>query len=225
MSQALAQQAVQQHDSGREKATEPSQDGRMAVQPIFNVIKDDEHVTFEPEVVDYFHTDLLSTYGKDDIVYSGKETIYCDVHAFVDRLNDMLPVYRDPVIRSNLVKCLRGRASTWYSTQLTPLEKEGLRNGDRITLCTTALINKFKESATITLTRLNSVKHTTLDAWQKHEPADYIYEIIRRAKAAGFDQTVQQLTYAYNGLEPELRALVDEPGPSTTIDEFLNAIE
>lgn len=158
-------------------------------------------------------------------MYSGKETIYRDVHAFVDRLNDMLVVYGAPAIRTNLVKCLRGRANARYTTQLTPLEKEGLRNCDEISLWTNALVHKFKESATVALTRLNSVKYTISDARQKHEPTDYVYEIVRRAKAAGFDQTIQQLTYAYNGLEPELRALLDEPREDTTIDGFIDAIE
>lgn len=39
-------------------------------------IKDDGQSAFEPEAVGYFHPDLLSTYGKDDIFYSGNETIY-----------------------------------------------------------------------------------------------------------------------------------------------------
>lgn len=173
----------------------PPRDNRVTNEPVISSItKDDGHSTFKPEVVGYFHPDLSSTYGKDDIVYSGKETIYRDVHAFVDRLNDMVPVYGASAIRSNLVKCLRGRANAWYTTQLTPLEKEGLRNGERITLWTNALINKFRESPIIALNRLFGIKYTTSDARQRHEPADYVYEVIRRAKAAGFDQTVQQLT-------------------------------
>ena len=189
------------------------------------MIKDNRQSTFKPEVVGYFHPDLPSSYGKDDIIYSGKETIYRDVHAFVDRLNDMLAVYGPSTIRTNLVKCLRGRVSIWYFTQLTPLKKEGLRIGDGITMWTIALINKLKESATVTLTQLNGVKYTTINARQKHKPADYVYEVIRRAKSAGFSETVQQLTYAYNGLDPELRALVDESKANTTVDEFLKTIE
>lgn len=64
-------------------------------------------------------------------------------------------------------------------TQLTALEKEGLRNGDGITLWTSALVNKFKESPTVALTRLTALKYTASDARQKHEPADYVYKFIR----------------------------------------------
>ena len=197
----------------------------MAVEPAINMVKNDGQSSFKPEVIGYFHPDLSSTYGKDDIAYNGKETIYRDVHAFVDRLNDMLIIYGAPTIRTNLVKCLRGRARVWYTTQLTPLKKEGLRNGAGISLWASALINKFRESPTVALNRLSGIKYTTTDAQQKQEPAEYVYEVIRRAKAAGFDQTVQQLTYTYNGLDPELRALLDEPRLTTTIDEFLDTIE
>lgn len=91
-------------------------DGGPANEHITTVIKEDGQSAFKPEVVGYFHPDLPSTYSKHNIVYSGKETIYRGVHAFVDRLNDMLVVYGAPVIRTNLVKCLRGRASAWYTT-------------------------------------------------------------------------------------------------------------
>ncbi|KAI9781926.1 MAG: hypothetical protein M1816_002149 [Peltula sp. TS41687] len=124
-----AQPTPLQHGSGRGQPPDlppPPRDGRTTSEPVINVIKDDGQSSFKPEVAGYFQPDLPSSDGKDDIVYSGKETIYRDVHAFVDRLSDMLPVYGAPA---------------------------------------------------------------------KHEPADYVYEITRRAKA-GFDQTIQQLTYA-----------------------------
>ena len=103
ISQALAQQATQQSGSGHGQATEPSRDNRTAVEPTINMIKNNGQSTFKPEVVGYFHSDLSSMYGKDDIAYNGKETIYRDVHAFVDRLNDMLIICGAPTIRTNLV--------------------------------------------------------------------------------------------------------------------------
>lgn len=94
---------------------------------VIQIIKEDGQSAFKREVVGYFHSDLPSTYGKDDIVYNGKEIIYRDDHTFVDRLQNMVSVYRASAIRTNLVKCLRGRASAWYPTQLTLLEKQRVR--------------------------------------------------------------------------------------------------
>lgn len=46
----------------------------------------------------------------------------------------MLPVYGAPAIQTNLVKYLRDMASAWFTTQLRSLEKEGLQNGEGISL-------------------------------------------------------------------------------------------
>lgn len=87
------------------------------------------------------------------------------------------------------------------------------------------MINKFKQPPQVAVARLNSLKHTSTDARQKHEPAEYVYKVIRRAKAAGLNTTVQQLKYAYDGVEFKLRVMLDEPRIVNTIDEFLNATE
>lgn len=136
-----------------------------------------------------------------------------------------MPVYGALAIRANLLECLRGRASAWYSTQLTTLQKDRLRGGDGINNWIDQLTEKFRESATVALNKLTSLKYTTTDARQKHEPANYVYEIVRRAKAAGFDRTVQQLSYAYNEANSELGAFFDEPDSETNIEQLLYAIE
>lgn len=82
------------------------QDDEPPIEPVLQVIKEDNQAVFKPEVVGYFHPDLASTYGKDNIVHNGKETMYGDIHAFVDRFKDMLPIYGSSAIRANLVKCL-----------------------------------------------------------------------------------------------------------------------
>lgn len=83
----------------------------VSPEPVTQVIKDEALATFKPDVVGYFYPDLSPSYSKDDIVHNGKETVYRDVHAFVDRPWDML---------------------AWYSTQLTTLQKDGLRGGEGI---------------------------------------------------------------------------------------------
>ena len=187
--------------------------------------RDDGVNQFKPEVIGFFHPDLPSANGTSDIVHSGKEVIYRDVHAFVDRLKDMTMVYDATAIRTNLVKCLRGRAAEWYSTELPEVQKDGMRIGEGIKHWTDVFIKKFKEPASIALTCLQGTKYTLSDARQQHDPMKYIYEIMRRAKAAGMTTTHQQLTHTYNGVDPELRALLDEPEEETKIDDFIGAVE
>lgn len=75
------------------------------------------------------------------------------------------------------------------------------------------------------MTPLNATKYGVNDARQRKEPADYIYEVIRRAKTAGFDRTEQQFTYAFHGLDPELKAMLKEPRADNIIESFLTAVE
>ena len=182
-------------------------------------------LAFKAEDVGYFHPDLDPAHGTDDIISNARGTIYRDVHMFTDRLRDMEPVYGGPVLRANVVRCLRGRAQVWYSTQLSDLEKEDLRAGQGVTNWTNALIRKFRESHTVALSKLQGERYTTLDARNRREPTDYVYSVVREARAASFDKESQQLTYAYNALDPELRALLDEPDEKTSVEEFLKAVE
>ena len=51
------------------------------------------------------------------MVHIGKEAVYREVHMFVDWLWDVVPIYGAHILRSNVVECLRGRASMWSSTE------------------------------------------------------------------------------------------------------------
>lgn len=99
------------------------------------------------------------------------------------------------------IRCLLGRANKWYTEQLDFVSKDGLRYGEAIANWAATLISAYKEPADVALARLQALKYTILDAQQKHEPDEYVYKVVRRTKAAGFSQTLQQLTYAYNGLD------------------------
>ncbi|KAI9803321.1 MAG: hypothetical protein M1825_002112 [Sarcosagium campestre] len=90
---------------------------------------------------------------------------------------------------------------------------------------TTALTKKFKKSNATALAKLQAEKYTVADARRRKDPADYVHNVVRRARAAGFERESQQLTLAYNALEPELRALIDEPDDETNLEEFLKAID
>lgn len=177
---AVAQLATQSTTSQQNAERNPPSDGPPTSEDIRITTESsgapryDDNNGFKLDVVGYFHPDLPIAYSKDDMVQNGKETVYRDVHVFVDRLNDMIPVFGTPTIRLNLVKCLRGGASAWYSAQLSALEKEGLRHGDGIKNWTEHLIKKFRESPTVALIRLTRTRYTTNDARQKHEPADYV---------------------------------------------------
>jgi hypothetical protein len=44
---------------------------------------------------------------------------------------------------------------------------------------------------------------------------------VGQAKAAEFSSTIQQLSQAYNNIDPELRMHLTRPGPQTTLASFM----
>lgn len=88
--EVVTQLGPQQNDSGVTYADIPVHmplSPRNNIAPperITHVVKDDGQATFKPDVVGYFHPDLPPSYGKDDIIHNGKETVYQYVYIFVD---------------------------------------------------------------------------------------------------------------------------------------------
>lgn len=65
--------------------------------------------------------------GHSQIVNSGKYIIYRDVYGFIDRLQDLAYYHGNAVVAAIIPKYFRGGALAWYTSELSSLEKTGLR--------------------------------------------------------------------------------------------------
>lgn len=101
---------------------------------------------FDPEFLD-------DKSGDQPIVNSGKYVIYRDVYMFVDRLKDVSYNWGEHATKIVLQECLRGGALMWFTTELTSLEKSGLRGAD-LQLWYTTLIERFKMRTSVALAYL-----------------------------------------------------------------------
>ena len=70
---------------------------------------------------------LDKSYGKGKVVTVGKDVYYRSVILFIERIKDLASVKGAILVRSNINTYLRGIALTWYTAELSNLERVGLR--------------------------------------------------------------------------------------------------
>ena len=180
---------------------------------------------WNPSDLGYFDPHLDKSYGEGEIVTVGKDTYFRSVILFTERLRDVAAVKGFPIVKANLNTALRGTALLWYTTELSDLEKLGLRAGNDIEEWCKVLLKRFKESTGVALNNLTSEKYTLTDARNKREPSGYVQAVIRHAKSANIDNVENQLTFAYQGIAADLRAFVDPPSTTTSVSSFIQILE
>jgi hypothetical protein len=76
---------------------------------------------WRPRDIGFFDPTLDESLGTGDCVVVGANIYWRDVHLFTDRIQDNTVSERAPVVRQNLVTCLRGSALAWYTRELDDL--------------------------------------------------------------------------------------------------------
>ncbi|CAG8961032.1 hypothetical protein HYFRA_00002572 [Hymenoscyphus fraxineus] len=187
--------------------------------------------TYEPALqrvsvtdIGYFDPRLDESFGKGDIVTCGKDVWFRDVFLFTERIKDIALLKGQDSVQGIITSCFRGSALAWYTAELSDLERAGLRTGS-LDLLLGTLIARFKEPSALSLKKLHMLKYDTQDVRQQKEPAAYVQEVVRLSKGAGFDSVINQLLFAWNGLEPVLRQHVDMPTEATTLSSFIRALD
>ena len=180
---------------------------------------------WNPSDLGYFDPHLDKSYGEGEIVTVGKDTYFRNVILFTERLRDVAAVKGSLAVKTNLNTALRGTALLWYTTELSDLEKLGLRAGNDIEEWCKVLLRRFKESTGVALSHLTAEKYTLADARNQREPSGYVQAVVRHAKSANIDNVENQLTFAYQGIVAELRAFVDPPSATMSISSFIQVLE
>jgi hypothetical protein len=180
---------------------------------------------FRPDEVGYFDPHLPADFGAGDMVQTGKDVMYRNIHMFMTRAKSVAQS-KGPegpgIVRRSLEQCLRGSALMWHTNELSDLEKEALREvGDGLERWETTLVKRFKELRSVSLTKAMRGRYTISDVKHQREPTAYVQTLLGHAKAAGLDNVLNQLDLAWNNLDPDLQRDIDEPSDRTTITEFL----
>ena len=87
------------------------------------------------------------------------------------------------------------------------------------------LAKRFKMTMTKALEQLNKEHYSLSDAHANREPQGYLQNMMRYAQAAGVTDLLAQLTWAWQGLDIELRTVTAMPRSGTTLQEFSEELE
>ena len=176
--------------------------------------------------IGYFDPLLDKAYGEGELLTVGRDTYYRNVHLFVERIKDLAMIKGAALVRNNINTALRGSAQSWYTAELTNLERIGLRSDTNgVDAWCTALIARFKEPSGVALTKLTAEKYTVRDARNRREPSAYVQAIIRHARAANIEGVLNQLTFAHEGIAAELRVFIDPPSETTSVSQFIRTLD
>ena len=161
----------------------------------------------------------------DPMEHAGKDTIFRDVHLFMERIRDIAAVKRDEVVRQNLSMCLKGVALAWYTSELTMDQKQLLKLGQGIEQWEQKLVARFKERPNKAMATMVRERYTIADARNKREPREYAGIIMRAAKSAKLGGTGHIIMLIYNGLDIEFQRDITMPTLATTLEVFLQELD
>ena len=161
--------------------------------------------------------------NNEAIVSVGRHVYYRDMFVWVDHLKDLVKTHDEATVRSMVAQALRGGALTWYSTELTELEKDFLRDANMDRWYKT-ITDRFKERGPEAQDALDRCAYTLQDVKNGRTPRAYVQDIIRHAKATGLP-LYNQLLLAYTKIHYKLRVHLTEPTTTTTLASFLEQLD
>ena len=180
---------------------------------------------WRPEELGFFDPHLPSSYGTGPMVRDGKDLYYRNVHLFCERIHDLAITKGEELVRANLNTCLRGTALIWYTAELSGLERSGIRNLPLDEGWINELKKRFKPNHSAAINSLVAERYTISDVRSGREPSGYVQQIVSHARDANFQDTQQQLTWAWKNLDAGLKRDIPTPNATTTLTEFLTSVE
>lgn len=197
-------------------ATNPKPTHLQASPTVTAVVKTEP---FKPSEVGYFYPGLPEdTHPSGDYVISGKDVFYRDVHMFAQQIRRVAATKE---VIGHLHLCLRGSAMIWFTSQSNFTQTKLLHDPEEF--CR-VLIAKYKISTSKAFDKLQAEHYTVQDARKGRPADDYVQSIIRHGRSCDVVDFAA-LTYAWKGLDDDLRRDVKRPTKHTTSDEFVEALD
>ncbi|KAI0998999.1 hypothetical protein K3495_g9197 [Podosphaera aphanis] len=173
---------------------------------------------FRAKEIGYFDPDV----SKMAVEIRDTHNIYHNVFSFTNRLR----IKKGPnsSITMNLDECLLGEANQWYVEELSSITRNGLRYGTIEDWCST-LEKRFSEAPGKALVALEKSRYTVQDVRDGKSPMTYVSNIILHGRSSGITQnTLAQLSLAYEHVDGVLRRDLIRPTATTRLDDFMEQI-
>ncbi len=128
-------------------------------------------------------------------------------------------------MKANIATSLQGSALEWYTSELSDFNRDALNNDPGVKSWINTLSHRFKVPTSVALGLLTDETYSLDDTRARRSPAQYVCAIMRHGIGCNIVNIVNQLSFAYRSLAPELRVFVTPPTESTKASDFIRALE
>lgn len=172
--------------------------------------------------IGYFDPSLKDPSGAG-VITDGRDTKYCDVFPFCDRLLDLAKTSGEECVRKVWSQCLRGPALVWFSHILTDNDRDLLRTGSVDAICG-KLKARFKTDYSTAMGVLKGPKFTLYDILMGRDIMAHVRTMMRNAKACEMGTRAQMIA-AFESLDSDIQSDLAKPDGAATVDEFFKDIQ
>ena len=130
-----------------------------------------------------FNYDDKSTSIDSSLKNINDDTMYRDVHVFVNWIKNFVNIQNVELIRSNLYKCLKRDALIWHISLLTNIKKRLLTMNIELIEWENALMTEFRESTFKIMKTFVTNRYIMQDAFNQRLFRDYALFVIRLNKS------------------------------------------
>ncbi|KAM3427189.1 hypothetical protein NHJ13734_009079 [Beauveria thailandica] len=214
----IVQAAIAQHSrhhSGSQSPPpirHPDEDGHLNT----NRLRKNDIGFFNPDLRDQDER------GTGIMTAPGEDTTYVCVYAFTDKLKQHVISHGEQQVKNVWTTCLRGAASQWYISFLSPVEQRMFRDTPVDDICE-VLIQRWKPPLSEAMALLARARYTLSHAQQDESIETHAMKQLRDARTCGLS-TRAQLQAVYNSLDPQIRALLPPPTCTDTPSQLVMAL-
>jgi hypothetical protein len=176
----------------------------------------EEFGLFEPDLV------IDDRHPPGDVITVGRDTIYRNVDAFIERIKDAIATKGAAIVRDNVHLCLCGAATRWYIFEVSDLNKQAMRTdvSPALDQWIGHLTARFRPRMAQAVRENSEVTFKISDIRAGKSILSYFQSKLLCSHAAGFSSVHLQLIQVYMGLDASLRRDLFEPTPATSVDQY-----
>ena len=153
-----------------------------------------------------------------------ENTIFRDVHVFVNRIKNFVNTQNVELIRDNLYRCLKRNALTWHISLLTNMKKRLLTMNIELTEWKNALMTEFRKSTFKTMKTFVTKRYTMQNAFNQRLSRDYAQFVIRLSKSIELS-LFNQLLQIWNDFDSNFQLHVTKFTHVTKMSDFLRELD
>ncbi len=160
-----------------------------------------------------------------EVVSVEKDIYYHNIVLFTQRIQNLVTFKGAILVKANIAISFYGSALEWYTLELSDFNQDDLNNDPGVKSRINTLSQRFTIPTSIALGLLTDETYSFNNAWARRPPAQYIHAIIRHSIGCNIVDVANQLSFAYQGLAPELRVFISPPAKLTKAANFIRALE